>query len=116
MGTVDDYLQTLDGASRAAYARILAVALAEVPEAEQGISYGMPTVKHRGKPVLGFKAAKDHLSVFPFSPAAVDAVRADLDGFSVSKGTIRFSPERPLPDQAVRRLVRARLAELGGGG
>ena len=50
-----------------------------------------------GKPLLGFSAAKAHLSIFPFSPAAIDAVKDRLEGFDLAKGTIRFSPEASGP-------------------
>jgi uncharacterized protein YdhG (YjbR/CyaY superfamily) len=112
MRAVDEYLATLDDAARSAYERIRDVALAEVPGAEQGISYGMAALKYRGKPLLGFRAAKDHLSVFPFSPAAMEAVKEELRGDAASKGTVRFSPDQPLPDSIVVGLVRSRAAEI----
>ncbi len=112
MGTVDEYLHGLDDAARAAYARVVEVALEEAPDAGQGTSYGMAALLHRGRPLLGFRAARGHLSVFPFSPAAVEAAAGLLAGFALSKGTVRFEPDRPLPDDAVRALVRARLAEI----
>lgn len=48
----------------------------------------------------------------PFSPAVVDAVRDRLDGYTLSKGTIRFSPEQPLPDGVVEELVALRRREI----
>jgi len=112
MGAVDEYFATLDEAARSAYERIRDVALAEVPGAEQGFSYGMAALKYEGKPLLGFRAAKEHLSVFPFSPAAVEAVKGRLESDWVSKGTIRFSSDHPLPDSVVVDLVRSRVAEI----
>jgi uncharacterized protein YdhG (YjbR/CyaY superfamily) len=112
MGAVDDYLATLNDAARAACERIRDVVLAEVPAAEQGISYGMAALKYQGRPLLGFRAAKDHLSVFPFSPAAVEAVKEDLPDGAASKGTVRFSADQPLQDGIVRGLVRSRVAEI----
>lgn len=113
MTAVDDYFAGLDAPARAAFERIRVLAGELAPDAEQGTSYGMAALRHRGKPLLGFKAAKDHLAVFPFSPAAVDAVRDRLTGFSLSKGTVRFTPDIPLPDDVVRDLVRHRLNEIG---
>jgi uncharacterized protein YdhG (YjbR/CyaY superfamily) len=113
MPAVDDYFAELDAPARAAFERVRALVEESVPDTEQGMSYGMAALRHRGKPLLGFKAAKDHLSVFPFSPAAVDAVRDRLTGFSLSKGTIRFTPDTPLPDDVVRDLVRQRMDEIG---
>lgn len=112
MGAVDDFLGTLDPDVRAAYERILRVATEAAPSAEQGTSYGIPALKLDGRPLLGFRVAKQHLSVFPFSAAAVDAVRGRLEGFDLSKGTVRFTADQPPPDDAVRDLVRARIAEI----
>ena len=72
----------------------------------------MPAFILAGRPLLGFKAAKHHLSIFPFSPAAIEAVRERLDGFDLGKGTIRFSPDRPVPDDVLADLVRAREQEI----
>jgi uncharacterized protein YdhG (YjbR/CyaY superfamily) len=83
-----------------------------VPEAEEGKSYGMPAFKYRDRPLLGFRASKTHLSVFPFSPEAVDAARGALDGFDLAKGTIRFTPDNPIPDGALEQLIEARLREI----
>lgn len=114
MDEVDDYLAGLDEPVRAAYSRVLAVALEVVPEAEQGRSYGMAALRYRGKPLLGFLATKQHLSVFPFSTEVVDAVRERLTGHDLSKGTIRFTVDKPLPDDVVREVVRLRAGEIGG--
>ena len=114
MGTIDRYLAGLDESDRVALARVLAVAMEEVPEAEQGISYGIPALWFGGKPLLGFRASTKHLAVYPFSPAAVGAVRGQLAGASLSKGTVRFTDAAPLPEQAIRDLVRARRDEITG--
>ena len=115
MAAVDEYLATLDDADRAAFERVRDVALAQVPDAEQGTSYGMAVLRFRGKPLLGFRAARQHLSVFPFSPASVDAVRDRLAASAVSKGTLRFTAGDPLPDDVVTDLVRRRVAEIESG-
>ena len=114
MGAVDDYTATLDPAARAAFEHVMKVVLAVTPDAEQGKSYGMPALKHEGRPLIGFRAAKQHLSIFPFSAAVVDAVRGQLEGFDVSKGTVRFAASKPPPDEVVREMVRLRLDELAG--
>jgi uncharacterized protein YdhG (YjbR/CyaY superfamily) len=109
---MDDYLDGLSPEQAAALAHVRALVAELVPDAEEGKSYGVPAFIHAGRPLLGFSAAKAHLSLFPFSPAAVDAVRDRLDGFSVAKGTIRFSPDTPVPDDVLADLVRARLEEI----
>jgi uncharacterized protein YdhG (YjbR/CyaY superfamily) len=74
----------------------------------------VPALLYRGKPLLGFAATKKHLSLYPFSPAAVESVRGRLTGFDISKGTIRFTVERPIPMDAVTELVRMRIREIEG--
>ena len=112
MSALAEYLSSLDEPSRAAFANVRDEALTVVPEATEGISYGMAVLKYRDRPLLGFRVAARHLSIHPFSPAAVDAVRDRLAGSQLSKGTIRFTAATPLPGDVVRDLVRARVHEI----
>jgi len=114
MSAVDDYFKGLDAPARAAFEHIRDLAVEEVPEAEPGTSYGMAALRYKQKPLLGFRAAEKHLSVFPFSPEAIDAVRDRLTGFDLAKGTIRFAATKPLPDDVVRQVVRERAAQISG--
>ena len=111
---MDDYFVDLDASTRAAFEHIRDLVMDMVPEAEQGTSYGMAALKYKQKPLLGFLAAKRHLSIFPFSSRVIDAVRDRLTGYELSKGTIRFTVAMPLPDEVVRDIVRHRLEEIVG--
>ena len=112
MSEIDDYLGTVAPDQRVALERVVDLARSTVPDAVDGRSYGMPALTYAGRPLIGILAAKDHLSVFPFSPAAIEAVSDRLPGFSLSKGTIRFSVAQPVPDDVVRDLVALRRAEI----
>jgi uncharacterized protein YdhG (YjbR/CyaY superfamily) len=112
MGAVDEYFATLEDPDRSAFEEVRALALEVAPGADQGTSYGMAALRAGGRPLLGFRAAKGHLSVFPFSPQVVEAVAPRLTGFELSKGTIRFTAAHPLPGDVVREIVRLRLQEL----
>ncbi|KQZ84899.1 hypothetical protein ASD56_00450 [Microbacterium sp. Root166] len=117
MGTVDDLLADLDPADREPVARLYAIARRVVPDAEQGLGYGMPALVYRGKPLISVMRAKKHIGVYPFSPDAVAAVAESLSGhpgIGLDKGTIRFQPEHPLPDDVVEALVRARKEQIEG--
>lgn len=114
MDLVDEALAAIREPQRACLRRVMAVARDTAPEAVAGTSYGMPVLKLDGRPLIGFTVSAKHLSVHPFSPAVIDRLRATLDGFALSKGTVRFTPDRTLPDQAVRELVLARRAEIRG--
>ncbi|MFH8249136.1 iron chaperone [Microbacterium sp. B2969] len=117
MGTVDDYLDELAPGDRSAIEKVYAIARDEVPEAEQGKGYGMPALVYRGKPLISVMRAKKHIGIYPFSPAAVSAV-ADavgaVPGTGLDKGTVRFQPTDPLPDDIVRALVLARRQQIDG--
>jgi uncharacterized protein YdhG (YjbR/CyaY superfamily) len=109
---VDEYFEGLDAATRAAFEHIRALVRGIAPDAEDSWSYGMAALRYKRRPLLGFRAMKDHLSVFPFSPKSVEAVRDQLTGYELSKGTIRFTVAKPLPDGVVRDMVRFRIEEI----
>ena len=109
---MEEYLDGLPPPQRVALERVRAVVTKVVPEAEEGVSYGVPAFIYEGRPLLGFRAAKNHLSVFPFSPAAIASVKDRLEGFEFSKGTIRFTPENPVPEKVLAEVVRARQQEI----
>jgi uncharacterized protein YdhG (YjbR/CyaY superfamily) len=112
MSSFDEYLATVPEPQRAELVRIRQFVRRTVPEAEESTSYGLPAFKYKQRPLLGFRASKNHLSVFPFSPEAVDAARGALAGFELSKGTVRFTPDKPIPEQALEQLLRHRLHEI----
>jgi uncharacterized protein YdhG (YjbR/CyaY superfamily) len=117
MGSVGDYLSELDATDRDAIDRVYALARDEVPDAEQGRGYGMPALVYKGKPLISVMRAKKHIGLYPFSPDAVSSVAADVEaveGTGLDKGTIRFQPEHPLPEDVVRGLVRRRRDQIDG--
>jgi uncharacterized protein YdhG (YjbR/CyaY superfamily) len=112
MSTFDEYLARLSAREQAGLERIREVVRNAVPEAEEGTSYGLPAFKYKDRPLLGVRASKNHLSVFPFSPEAIEAARDSLAGFDLSKGTVRFTPDKPIPDSALEQLLRHRVDEI----
>jgi uncharacterized protein YdhG (YjbR/CyaY superfamily) len=112
MGELSDYLGGLDEPVRSVLTHVRDVATGLVPGVEEGRSYGIRALIHRGKPLLGLQVTARHLSLFPFSSTVVEAVTADLDGFSLSKGTIRFTAERPVPDAVLTRIIELRRDEI----
>ncbi len=114
MGTVDDYLAELDPADRDAITHVYDIARDVVPDAEQGKGYGMPALVHNGKSLISVMRAKSHIGVYPFSPAAIDAAADLLAGVDRDKGTVRFQPDAPLPDEAIRVMVTFRRDQIDG--
>jgi uncharacterized protein YdhG (YjbR/CyaY superfamily) len=111
---MDDYLDGLPPEQKAALERVRAIVVELVPEAEEGTSYGMPAFIYAGRPLLGFRAAKKHLSLFPFSPAAIESVSDRLGSFDLAKGTIRFTTDHPVPEPVLADMIRHRQREITG--
>jgi uncharacterized protein YdhG (YjbR/CyaY superfamily) len=110
---VDEYLAALDEPKRATLERLRTTILEIVPEAEQGIAYGMPAFRLGGKAVVGFAAFKSHLSYFPHSGSVLPELSDDLLGYATSKGTLQFPIDKPLPKALVKKLIAVRRRQLG---
>jgi len=109
---VEAYIDALPPAVEATLRKLRATIRAAAPAAEEGFSYGLPAFRLGGRPLVCYGAAKQHCSFHPMSPAVIERFAADLASYDTSKGTIRFSAEKPLPGALVRKLVKARMAEL----
>lgn len=107
---VDAYLAALPADQRRALAGLRALIRAAAPDAQECISYRIPCYKQHGM-LVGFAAAARHCSFCLLDGTSTAAHAADLKAYHTSKGTIRFTPDKPLPPALVRKLVRARLAE-----
>lgn len=108
--TIDAYLARVPQEQRAALQHLREVIRSVAPDAQELISYQIPTFKQDGM-LVAFAAAKSHCALYALHPALIEAHAEALKDFSTSTGTIRFTPERPIPDDLVRRLVTERLAE-----
>ena len=108
---VDEYLDALEEPKRTTLARLRQTILDILPEAEQGISYGVPAFKVGGKTIAGFAAFKNHLSYLPHSGSVFPDLRDDLRGYSTSSGALRFDVSEPLPAPLVEKLIEVRLRQ-----
>lgn len=109
--SIDAYLAALGAEQRDALEKLRRTIRLAAPSAEECISYQLPAFRLDGRVLVAFGARPGHCAFYPMSPATLDAHRAALEGYETSKGTIRFSPDKPLPAGLVRQLVRARVAE-----
>ena len=109
---VDVYLDGLEEPKRSTVQSLRTTILSILPEAEQGLSYGVPVFRLGGKNVAGFSAAKAHLSYLPHSGSVTSAIASELTAYETSKGALKFAIDQPLPRRIVKLLVTARRAEL----
>src|SRR5262245_56051902 len=114
--TIDEYLAPLSEQQRGALEKLRKAIKAAAPKAEECISYGLAAFRLDGKPLVAFGASEKHCAFYPMSSATVAAHKEELEAYDTSKGTIRFSADRPLPVALVRKLVKARIAENDGRG
>jgi 3-methyladenine DNA glycosylase AlkD/uncharacterized protein YdhG (YjbR/CyaY superfamily) len=108
--TIDEYLAALDDRQRPPLEKLRQTIKKTAPNAEESISYGLAAFRQNGM-LVGFGATPHHLGFYLMSATTLDNYQKELKGYDLSKGTIRFQPEKPLPASLVRKLVRVRLAE-----
>ena len=108
---IDQYLDALEEPKRTRLARLRQTILDILPEAEQGISYGVPAFKVAGKTIAGFAAFKSHLSYLPHSGSVFPQLTDELRGYSTSSGALRFGIDQPLPVPLVEKLIAVRLQQ-----
>lgn len=110
---VDAYLSSLTPPQRSALEELRRMILELVPEAEEGLAYGVPAYRLGGKAVAGFAAFADHLSYLPHSGSVLERLADELGDLRATKGSLHFTVDRPLPRDLVARLLAARIAEVG---
>ena len=108
---VDQYLAALEDPKRATLATLRQTILDILPDAEQGIAYGSPAFKIRGKTIAGFAAFKNHLSYLPHSGSVFPLLGDELAGYTTSSGALRFGVDEPLPVPLVEKLIAVRLQQ-----
>ena len=108
--TIDEYLAPLSAEKRIALQKLRTAIRSVVPEAEECISYQVPTFRLGGRMLVSFGAAANHCAFYP-GAYPLQACKDDVKAYDTSKGTLRFPPDRPLPAALVRKLVKASLTE-----
>jgi uncharacterized protein YdhG (YjbR/CyaY superfamily) len=109
--TIREYLAHVKPEHRATLEGLRKAIHTVAPEAAECISYGVPAFRLNGRSLVFFGAWTNHCSFYPGSSTTLKKFRDDLKGSQVTKGTIRFSPDNPLPIALVKKLLKARIAE-----
>jgi uncharacterized protein YdhG (YjbR/CyaY superfamily) len=111
MPTVDDLLAKVSPADRAELERIRNIVRNTVPDAIELVSYGIPSFKYQDKYLFGYYAYKSHLSLYPASEP-IEILRDKLAPYKLSKGTIQFTLDNPLPESLIKELLTLRVASI----
>jgi uncharacterized protein YdhG (YjbR/CyaY superfamily) len=108
--TIDEYLAALSDDKRAALEKLRKIIRAAAPKAEECISYQLAAFRQDGM-LVAFGATANHCAFYLMSSSTLEAHKDEIKDYDISKGTIRFQADKPLPVALVRKLVKARLAE-----
>lgn len=109
--SVDEYLARVPQPARSTLKKVRAAIRSALPrQATEVISYQIPAFKYKGRPLVWFAAFSNHCSLFP-TASLIAAFKNELKGFQISKGTIQFPVDKPLPAVLLKKMVKARLAQ-----
>jgi uncharacterized protein YdhG (YjbR/CyaY superfamily) len=110
--SVPKYLASLPREQRAALDKLRETIASAAPGATEGISYSMAAFRYSGRGLVCYAAFKDHYSLFPMGKQVIADHLDELGERATGKGTIRFRYDERLPVTLVKKIVRARLAEI----
>ena len=105
---IDEYLRGVEEPGRSTLQTLRRTILEIVPDAEEVISYRVPAFRVGGETVAGFAAFKNHLSYLPFSGSVLSQLAEELDGYTMTKSSLHFPVDRPLPRALVEKLIKVR--------
>jgi uncharacterized protein YdhG (YjbR/CyaY superfamily) len=108
---IDRYLESIEEPKRTTLRHLRKTIREVIPDAEEGLAYGCPAFKVRGKTVAGFAAFKGHLSYLPHSGSVFLELGEELAGYSRSSGALRFDVDKPLPKPLVEKLISVRMQQ-----
>ena len=112
MSAIDDYLKQIEPAKREQLERIREIAKQVVPDAEEIISYGMPTLRYKGKSFLGFDAHKNHIGIYPYGGQEIAVFKDKLKAFGLSKGAIQVPCDKPVPENLLKEIIKHRIKRI----
>ena len=110
--SIDDYLATLPSGHRSALQRVRSIVRKCYPSAEECFYYRLPAFRLNGKAFVALRSSKAHCSIHPLSGTVIPSLKSKLSAFEVSKGTIRFTPEKPVLESLVKAILCLRAREL----
>lgn len=109
--SVNEYLAAVEEPARSTLSKVRAAIRSAVPaETTEVISYGIPAFRCKGM-VMWYAAFSDHCSLFP-TASVIAKFKEELKGYRISKGTVQFPIDKPIPATLIKKMVKARLAEI----
>jgi len=107
--TIDEYIAQFPKEIQEILSKIRSLISKEAPTAEEAMTYGIPTFKLNGN-LVHFAAFKKHIGFYP-TPSGIEAFKKELTEYEISKGTVRFPLDKPIPYVLIKDIVKFRVAE-----
>ena len=112
MTVIDDYFEKIDDQRRKKIERIRRIGKNVVPNAEETISYGMPTLKYKGHAFLGFDIHKNHIGIYPYGGEEISLSKRDLSNFKTSKGAIQIPLDKEISESLLKKIIVHRISRI----
>jgi uncharacterized protein YdhG (YjbR/CyaY superfamily) len=109
VSTIDHYINAYPPDVQAILKKVRQTIQNAAPDAEETIRYGIPTFRLNGN-LVHFAAAKNHLGFYP-TPSGIETFKKELASYEVSKGTVRFPLDQPIPFELIAKIVTFRVKE-----
>ena len=114
-GSVDEYMAGLPADQRQLLQGLRERIATLVPEATQAISYGMPAFRLDGRFLLSYAGWRSHCSLYPLTDSFMASHADEIEPFDRTKGSLHFTPQKPIPDRVLDDLILARVADVRSG-
>ena len=111
INTVEEYIDQFDGETKKRLLKLREVINAEVPDAQEGIMYGLVGYKLNKKPLVYFGGFANHIGFYA-TPQGQEAFAEELSIYEQGKGSVRLPLDQPLPLELVRRMVKFKKSQL----
>ena len=108
--SIDEYIVTFPEDVQKTMKQLRRTIKAAAPEADEKISYGIPTFTFNGKYLIYFAGWKNHISIYPI-PSGSEAFNKEVSQYAEGKGTLKFPIDKPLPLKLISKIVKLKVAE-----
>jgi len=114
MTPIDEYLKKVEPAKKKELERIREIAKKIVPDAEEVISYGLPTLRYKGKSFLGFDAHIHHIGIYPYGGEEIEVFKDILTkhNYGFSSGAIRVPYDHPIPESLLKKIIDYKISRI----
>lgn len=114
MTMIDEYLGKIELSKRKELERIRKIALQVVPDAQEVISYGMPTLQYNGHSFLGFNAHTNHIGIYPYGGEEIELFKDKLTqlSYKFSSGAIQIPFDHPIPEDLLKQIIQHRINRI----